>query len=279
MVGVSVICSPNASIDATVSLADQGGPVRNRLSVVVEDEAFDLIRISGKALCPFPEPINNSVRPWGHRPRPPGPGSAVTVGVARHQRPGRRPGGAGDKVHHAIVDGVSGTELLGSPCSTPTRRPSPISTGPKQPSRGRFGPVGHRPAGSRGRIVANAAGTDGAPPAHGPPAGSCRPTADDATSSRRGTHSPCGRSRRAHRESQQRRPQPRTSERRGPESIVRGPDPAQRRFAFASLPLSGIKAVKDAVPGATVNDVVVALCAGGLRRRMLARVTTSLHPW
>ncbi|MBX7433962.1 wax ester/triacylglycerol synthase family O-acyltransferase [Mycobacterium sp. Y57] len=46
---------------------------------------------------------------------------------------------------------------------------------------------------------------------------------------------------------------------------------AQRRFAFGSLPLATIKSIKDTVPGATVNDVVVALCAGALRRRMMAR--------
>jgi diacylglycerol O-acyltransferase len=37
-----------------------------------------------------------------------------------------------------------------------------------------------------------------------------------------------------------------------------------RRFAFRSVPLSTIKDVKNAL-GATVNDVVMAVCAGGLR--------------
>ncbi|GAB93408.1 WS/DGAT/MGAT family O-acyltransferase [Gordonia rhizosphera] len=44
-----------------------------------------------------------------------------------------------------------------------------------------------------------------------------------------------------------------------------------RRFAYGSLSLPLIKAVKDANPGTTVNDVVVALSAGALRRRMTAR--------
>jgi WS/DGAT/MGAT family acyltransferase len=39
---------------------------------------------------------------------------------------------------------------------------------------------------------------------------------------------------------------------------------AHRRFAFRSQPLDDIKAVKNAI-GATVNDVVMAMCAGGLR--------------
>src|SRR5947207_2840211 len=43
-----------------------------------------------------------------------------------------------------------------------------------------------------------------------------------------------------------------------------------RRFSFGQLPLDRIKAVKNEL-GITVNDVVVALCAGALRRWMLER--------
>lgn len=42
-----------------------------------------------------------------------------------------------------------------------------------------------------------------------------------------------------------------------------------RRFAFASVPLADVKAVKNAM-GVTVNDVVLALSAGVLRRRLAA---------
>lgn len=66
---------------------------------------------------------------------------------------------------------------------------------------------------------------------------------------------------------------------RAPEGEVAGPLPtgmapatpfnepitAHRRFAFRSAPLSSVKTVKNAM-GATVNDVVMAMCAGGLRR-------------
>ena len=45
-----------------------------------------------------------------------------------------------------------------------------------------------------------------------------------------------------------------------------------RRFAFGSLSLPTIKAIKNEMPGATVNDVVVAVCAGALRRRMHCHV-------
>ena len=44
---------------------------------------------------------------------------------------------------------------------------------------------------------------------------------------------------------------------------------AGRSVAFETLPLSDVKAIKNAF-GITVNDVVVALCAGALRRRLTA---------
>jgi len=44
---------------------------------------------------------------------------------------------------------------------------------------------------------------------------------------------------------------------------------AHRRFAFGTLPLADVKAVKNAY-GATVNDVVVAICASAVRRWLIA---------
>jgi WS/DGAT/MGAT family acyltransferase len=65
---------------------------------------------------------------------------------------------------------------------------------------------------------------------------------------------------------------------RVPEGEVRGPLPTNaprlrfnaaitphRRFAFRSTSLGAVKEVKNAL-GATVNDIVMAMCAGGLRR-------------
>jgi hypothetical protein len=64
---------------------------------------------------------------------------------------------------------------------------------------------------------------------------------------------------------------------RVPEGEVKGPLPsgapktpwnasitAHRRFAYRSVSLTEVKAIKNAM-GATVNDVVMAVCAGGLR--------------
>jgi WS/DGAT/MGAT family acyltransferase len=52
---------------------------------------------------------------------------------------------------------------------------------------------------------------------------------------------------------------------------------AHRRFAFTSLPLDDIKAVKTAF-GTTVNDVVMAICAGALRTWLIGRHELPTEP-
>jgi WS/DGAT/MGAT family acyltransferase len=56
---------------------------------------------------------------------------------------------------------------------------------------------------------------------------------------------------------------------RAPRTRFNGRISAHRRFAFTSLPLADVKAIKDHL-GLTVNDVVMGLCAGALRRRLQA---------
>ena len=53
-----------------------------------------------------------------------------------------------------------------------------------------------------------------------------------------------------------------------PRISLNGAVTPHRRFAFASLPLDDVKAVKTAF-GATVNDVVMAICAAALRRWLI----------
>ncbi|MCB1055100.1 MAG: wax ester/triacylglycerol synthase family O-acyltransferase [Acidobacteria bacterium] len=50
-----------------------------------------------------------------------------------------------------------------------------------------------------------------------------------------------------------------------PRSRLNAPITRERTWDGVVLPLSGIKAIKDAVPGTTVNDVVLAVCSGALR--------------
>jgi len=53
-----------------------------------------------------------------------------------------------------------------------------------------------------------------------------------------------------------------------PRTPVNGSITPHRRFAFGSLPLSDVKYVKQHL-GGTVNDVVMAMCAGALRRWLI----------
>jgi len=54
-----------------------------------------------------------------------------------------------------------------------------------------------------------------------------------------------------------------------PRTPFNRPITAHRRFAFRSVPLDDVKNIKNAL-GATLNDVVMAVCAGALRRYLLA---------
>jgi GGDEF domain-containing protein len=63
-----------------------------------------------------------------------------------------------------------------------------------------------------------------------------------------------------------------------PRTPFNGPITAHRRVAFASLPLDEVKQVKDAFD-MTVNDVVLALTTGVLRRWLLDRDALPTSPW
>jgi WS/DGAT/MGAT family acyltransferase len=57
---------------------------------------------------------------------------------------------------------------------------------------------------------------------------------------------------------------------RAPRTRLNGRISAHRRFAFTSLSLTEVKALKDEL-GVTVNDVVMAICAGAVRRRLASQ--------
>jgi diacylglycerol O-acyltransferase / wax synthase len=57
---------------------------------------------------------------------------------------------------------------------------------------------------------------------------------------------------------------------RAPRTVLNGPISQHRRFSFASLSLTDVKATKNHL-GLTVNDVVMAMCTGALRSWLLER--------
>jgi WS/DGAT/MGAT family acyltransferase len=64
---------------------------------------------------------------------------------------------------------------------------------------------------------------------------------------------------------------------KAPRTSLSGRVSPHRRFAFGRLPLDAVKAVKNAF-GVTVNDVVVCLCAGAVRRWLIAHHELPAEP-
>jgi diacylglycerol O-acyltransferase len=170
------------------------------------------------------------------------------------------------KVHHSVVDGVSGAEILtvlldpspegreipppdGTP--KPERKPSELSMlgrgllgVPRQPLRAlRSAPT----------ALPNLTALPGATAFPGVP------TLRRASSTIR---------RRLGRDQDPAILEATTA--RPPRTSFNGPISGHRRFSFGQLSLDTVKAIKNEV-GVTVNDVVVAICAGALREWLKAR--------
>ncbi|MEV5501362.1 wax ester/triacylglycerol synthase family O-acyltransferase [Nonomuraea fuscirosea] len=178
------------------------------------------------------------------------------------------------KIHHAAVDGVGGADVLAALLDlTPEPAPPPEAAPEHDPA-----PPG--PAGMLARGLARLAGN----PAHAvrfaaraiphldeipvvswlPGAGTVSSLARRLAGSGRVPELP---------------PLP------APRTPFSGPLSAHRRFAFVSLPLEEIKRVRKAFQspaegkaGVTVNDVVMAVCAGGLRRWLAAHGGVPAQP-
>jgi WS/DGAT/MGAT family acyltransferase len=165
------------------------------------------------------------------------------------------------KIHHAAIDGMSGQELLSVLLdTTPQGRELPAATAIDHTAR-RSAP---------GELEMLGRGLLGAPRQ---PLRALRavprtlPHLDEVVTLRTvpGVGAIAGLSRRLIRTTRRRdggvleRPQL-----KAPRTSLNGRISSHRRVAFASLSLADVKTVKDAL-GVTVNDVVVAVCAGGLR--------------
>ncbi len=154
------------------------------------------------------------------------------------------------KIHHACIDGVAGAEILGvlldvEPEPGPTPPPAEPWQWEREPSQGEMlarGVIGALTRPRVGlRIVRESV----------PAVGSImRNFALNAPGVKR-------------RDDVLSRPSV-----QAPRTAFNGVITPHRRFAFGSLPISSVKHVKNAL-GGTVNDVVMALCAGALRRWLI----------
>jgi WS/DGAT/MGAT family acyltransferase len=237
--------------------------------VLVDDDAFDLDSHIWESALPAPATDEQLGEAVGHiASRPLDRARALWELHIIHGQAGDRVALV-TKVHHAVVDGVSGMELLGA-LLDPTAEP--VGTGDRPATVDQR--VGSAPSdmGLFARALVSLPAQPvrmvrGVPVAlrhidqlptmrHLPGAGLIARAADRAE--RIATRNRDGRN----------LEHPHAA---APKVSFGGKISAQRRFAFGSLPLTTIKSIKNSVPGATVNDVVIALCAGALRRRMVAR--------
>jgi len=170
------------------------------------------------------------------------------------------------KIHHAAIDGVSGAEILGvllDPSPAGRAVPSAPTQTPPSPAPDQFAMLARGLAGiPRQQLRAwravprTLAHLDAIPGVGGIPGA---PTVARITRrlGRVGRRSRDGGVLEA----------PRS---RPPRMTINGPVSPHRRIAFGTLSLTDVKAVKTALH-ATVNDVVVAMCAGALRSWLIER--------
>jgi diacylglycerol O-acyltransferase len=169
------------------------------------------------------------------------------------------------KIHHAVVDGVSGNEILtvlldpspeGRELPPPDRAPSArrMPGDLEMLGRGVLG-MPRQPLRALRSIPTTLPNVTELPGVNAMPGG---PTVSRAVGRVR---SAIARSDPAVLEATTARP---------PRTPFNGPISAHRRFAFGQLSLDAVKALKGTL-GLTVNDVVVALCAGAVRQWLLDR--------
>jgi diacylglycerol O-acyltransferase / wax synthase len=171
------------------------------------------------------------------------------------------------KVHHAAVDAMSGIELLGTLLDpTPEIRefapPEDVAPPEPEPSDLQLAAMGiadlPRQAGRAARALPRTLRQLDQSPTmrHLPGTGTLSRAADQVYQALTGDKdgeipaSPAG---------------------KAPRISMGGPLSAHRRFGFTTLDLNTVKAIRRNVPGTTINDIVVALSAGALRRRLQAR--------
>ena len=166
------------------------------------------------------------------------------------------------KIHHAVVDGVSGAEVMGLLLDlapegrelppAPAERLDPPPTELELLARGLAG-MPRYPLRVLQSIPSAVPNIDEVPALFGaiPGAATVGRVANRAVHAVRGEAPPLE--------------APRLE---APKTSFNGKISAHRRFAFGQLSLDEVKAVKNA-HGCTVNDVVVSLCAGAVRRWLL----------
>ncbi len=166
------------------------------------------------------------------------------------------------KIHHALIDGISGAEITGLLLDlTPEQRnlpvparwadDEPVPSGVGMAARGLLG-VPKYPLRALRALPAAIPNLDETSFSTVPGAGTISGAARSLKRAVTGEDGPVHNRERLH----------------APKTSFNGRVSAHRRFAFGQLDLDEVKAAK-AAHGTTVNDVVVSICAGAVRRWLL----------
>lgn len=166
------------------------------------------------------------------------------------------------KIHHALIDGLSGAEIMGllldlGPEGRKPADAAPLLAGDPPPSdlamaaRGLLG-VPRYPLRLLRALPAAVPNIEDTPFGTLPGAGTVGRMAG-----------------RIQRTVQRDGPTPGRDRLAAPRTSFNGRISAHRRFAFGQLPLDGVKEVKNA-HDCTVNDVIVSMCAGAVRRWLVS---------
>jgi len=178
------------------------------------------------------------------------------------------------KIHHALLDGVAGVQVLGELFDLGPAHPSAAGEGPasREPPQSRSDPTGKRAGKQRGTDASRAGAPSAAAlalralgPLFGQPLRAARQLTASAAALARTSQVASMPERQAPDE-----PNP-------AESPVSGAITTRREVALACVPLEPLQRVRRDL-GVKLNDIVLAACAGALRQHLAAQGKTPERP-
>jgi diacylglycerol O-acyltransferase / wax synthase len=175
------------------------------------------------------------------------------------------------KIHHALIDGISGAEITGLLLDL-------VPEGRDLPAPGRWGDD-EPPPGELGMLARGLMGVPRYPLRALRSLPSAIPNLEETPFGTLPGAAALGRLAKAAQRAvgAQEGPIPTRERMVAPKTSFNGRVSAHRRFTFGQLKLDDVKAVKNA-HGCTVNDVVVTICAGAVRRWLLAHDELPAEP-
>ncbi|TMK40402.1 MAG: wax ester/triacylglycerol synthase family O-acyltransferase [Actinobacteria bacterium] len=174
------------------------------------------------------------------------------------------------KIHHALIDGISGAEIMGLLLDLGPE-------GPKLPADPEWKGEADAPPTDREMLIRGLMGLPRYPLRMLRSLPAAMPNIDETPFSALPGAGALGRLAAGVQGLLGEGPRSPRSPLRAPKTSFNGRISPHRRFAFGSLPLAEVKAIKNE-HGCTVNDVVVSICAGAVRRWLIEHDELPIQP-